>query len=329
MGSATKPIDMVERLVRGIDKVTPTVTVFDIGSLDGNPLPAFEPGAHIKVAVRDRMGMPDARDYSLVDHGPDGTWQIAVKFDPEGMGGSRYMHESVAAGDILRCTLPANDFPMAEDADDSLLIAGGIGITPIFAMASRLAADDQLFALHYVARGRDDMPFAEQIATFAGDRACLYEDDGDPRRGIPLDDVLADAGARRHLYVCGPEGLIDDTLARAKAFGWPGENLHAERFAAPPLRADDKQIDVVLEKSGRTLQVPANRTILDVLIEAGVNPLYDCRKGTCGLCAQSVVETDGSIDHRDHFFGHGRAAAGDRMCVCVSRVTGSKLVLDL
>ena len=319
----------VEMAVRHVDMVTPTVKAFDLASPDGDPLPVFEPGSHIKVEVRDRMGVRVSRNYSLVERNADGTWRIAVKFDPDGRGGSRYMHESVEAGTHLRCSSPGNDFPLADNAADSLLIAGGIGITPIFAMAVALAARHQPFTLHYVARSRDDMAFAERLAALAGDRVEFHEDGGNPQNGIPLDDILSRPGARTHLYVCGPEGLIDDTLAVARGHGWQGEFLHAERFAAPSPRADDHGIEVVLAKSQRTLHVPADRTILDVLIDDGVGPLYDCRKGTCGLCAQTVIETDGDIDHRDHFFGHGRAPAGDQMCVCVSRITGGKLVLDL
>lgn len=319
----------VEMAVRGIDKVTPTVKAFDLASLGGQPLAAFEAGSHIKVEVRDRMGVRASRDYSLVERNADGTWRIAVRFDPDGDGGSRYMHESVEVGTHLRCSPPANDFPLAENAANSLLIAGGIGITPIFAMAAVLAARHQPFTLHYVARSRDDMAFSERLVALAGDRVEFHEDDGNPQNGIPLNDILSRPGAYTHLYVCGPEGLIDDTLAAARGHGWLGEFLHVERFAAPLPRADDHGIEVVLAKSQRTLHVPADRTILDMLIDDGIDPLYDCRKGTCGLCAQTVIETDGKIDHRDHFFGYGRALAGNQMCVCVSRITGGKLVLDL
>nr|WP_256856493.1 iron-sulfur cluster-binding domain-containing protein [Variovorax sp. KK3] len=169
------------------------------------------------------------------------------------------------------------------------------------------------------------MAYRDEAAALPG--ATLYFDQGDPARGMPLDAVLADPGEARHLYVCGPRGLIAGVLERAEALGWPAERLHYESFKGAVALANDRPIRLVLRGSGRTLDVKADQSILDALIAAGLDPLYDCRRGECGMCMTPVLE--GLPDHRDHALSAAERADGKVICTCVSRALTPELVLDL
>jgi ferredoxin-NADP reductase len=253
-------------------------------------------------------------------------YEIAVLREPHGSGGSAYMHERVAVGDRLVASASRNDFPLAE-AREHWLIAGGIGITPIVAMARVLAAAEQPFTLHYCARSPEAMAYREEIAALAGSRAHFYFDGGDPAHGLDLAALLATPAPGRHVYVCGPKGMIDAVLDRCRAAQWPRDQVHVELFTSPKAEAGDHEFEVVLARSGRSFRVAAGKTILETLLEAGEEPLSDCRRGECGVCVTEVVA--GAPLHRDYYLTDSEKAAGKSMCICVSRARGTKLVLDL
>ncbi|WP_418127849.1 PDR/VanB family oxidoreductase [Variovorax sp. KK3] len=297
----------------------------ELRSGDGAALPAFTPGAHLKFKLVLPNGQASVREYSLVST-PDerDRYEIAVLREPAGTGGSAAMH-ALAVGDVLEADGPFNEFALAEQAREHLLIAGGIGITPILCMARALASRGAAMQLHYAARAPECMAYRDEAAALPG--ATLYFDQGDPARGMPLDAVLADPGEARHLYVCGPRGLIAGVLERAEALGWPAERLHYESFKGAVALANDRPIRLVLRGSGRTLDVKADQSILDALIAAGLDPLYDCRRGECGMCMTPVLE--GLPDHRDHALSAAERADGKVICTCVSRALTPELVLDL
>jgi ferredoxin-NADP reductase len=315
-------------VVSDVRALTPAIKRFELRRAGGRMLPPFTAGAHIDVAVTLPQGASGSRSYSLVNSltEPD-RYEIAVLREPRGSGGSAFMHERVKAGDYLAASAPRNDFPLAASAREHWLIAGGIGITPILAMARVLVASGQPFALHYCARSPGAMAYREDIAALAGDRARFYFDGGDPKRGLDLGALLGAPVPGRHLYVCGPRGMIDAALARCQVMQWPREQVHFELFTPAKAEAGDRPFEVVLARSGRSVPVPAGKTILEALIDAGEEPLSDCRRGECGVCVTEVLA--GHPLHRDYYLTESEKAAGKSMCICVSRALSAKLVLDL
>ncbi|CAB3788288.1 Phthalate dioxygenase reductase [Paraburkholderia caffeinitolerans] len=294
-------------------------------SAGGGALPGFTAGAHIRIQTA--ASPDDERSYSLINSAnQSGHYEIAVKLEPNGRGGSRRMH-ALQPGERLRASLPKNDFPLHGVPHEAVLIAGGIGITPILSMARTLAASGARFQLHYACRTPGDAAFREEVAQSCGAHAHLYFDHGDPSRGMPLAQVIGGyyaSGAKRHLYVCGPRPLIDAVIATARALHWPADHVHFELFGAPSAAPGDRACRVELRRSGRTLDVGPQQSILDAMIDAGLDPLFDCRRGECGVCALRVLE--GTPEHRDYALGDEERE--QQMCICVSRARSESLVLD-
>jgi ferredoxin-NADP reductase len=318
----------LELVVADIRALTPAIKRFALRCADGGALPPFTAGAHIDVSVTLPGGVPGRRSYSLVNSTVErDRYEIAVLREPQGSGGSAFMHQQVRVGDHLVASAPRNDFPLADQAREHWLIAGGIGITPILAMARVLAASGQPFALHYCARSVDAMAYREEIAALAGARTRFYFDGGDPAQGLDLAVLLAAPAPGRHVYVCGPKGMIDGVLGNCQAAQWPREQVHFELFTSAKAEAGDQAFEVVLARSGRSVPIPAGKTILEMLLAAGEEPLSDCQRGECGVCVTEVLAGDPL--HRDYYLTDSEKAAGKSMCICVSRARGAKLVLDL
>jgi len=317
--------------VAEVRDINPLIRLFKLAPLNGEPLPEFDAGAHISVQVKLPNGASDWRAYSLVEldpaadrHAP-GSYTIAVRREDQGQGGSRFMHY-VMNGEVLNVKPPKNDFPMHASEGRVMLIAGGIGVTPMASMAARCRAQGQSVRLVYAGRNRHSMAFLPQLQALLGDDLVVHADD---EAGAPLnvDALLASCDERDQLHVCGPKPLLDAVLAAARARGWPPERVHFELFAPPAAEAGDRGFEVVLAQSQRTLQVGATQSLLDALIEAGCDPLFDCKRGECGVCTTTVIE--GDVDHRDYCQTDAERAAGKVMQTCVSRSRGPRLVLDL
>lgn len=296
-------------------------------------LPGFTAGAHVNVRVLAVDGRADWRRYSLVnlDPSPGATespaeYILAVRLEPAGRGGSHHLHHAVQAGDTLVIEAPRNDFPHAAHAGRSVLIAGGIGITPMASMAAHGLASGQALTLHYAGRSRASMAWLSELEALLGDGLKVHADD---EQGGPLDiaAILAASSPLDHVYVCGPQPMLDAVLRHAAALEWAPERVHFELFSAPQGDGSDKAFDVELADSGRTLTVPADRTLLDVLNEAGCDVMSDCERGECGVCAVGVIS--GDIDHRDYVLTEKEKLAGNLMHACVSRCRGRVLVLRL
>ncbi|MEN8212884.1 MAG: pyridoxamine 5'-phosphate oxidase family protein [Pseudomonadota bacterium] len=301
------------------------VKSFRLCSRDGGLLPAFAPGAHLQIRVQMPDGSHALRDYSLLsDPGNRACYEIGVLAEAGGRGGSLYLHEQIHAGDVIECRAPQNAFRMADNASHSILIAGGIGITPILAMLHRLASHQQSFELHYSARTSQELVFRSRIEQLAGDSAHFYASRDPHGERLDLERLLAAPGSGVHVYVCGPRRMISAVLDVAAAKGWPKERVHFENFTARPL-AGDRPIRIRLARSGRTLTVPAQCTILDTLLDNGVSVPHECKRGECSLCITRVL--DGEPDHRDLCLDTEERAAS--MCICVSRARGDELRLDL
>jgi len=319
------PSTLRVRVARKADEATDICT-FELVSVDGRPLPAFSAGSHIDVELPGGV----TRQYSLCnDPGESHRYLIGVLKDAAGRGGSKAMHEMVKAGDELSISAPKNHFPLAHDARRSLLLAGGIGVTPILCMAERLAIAGAAFEMHYCTRSRDRTAFADRIARSAfAPQVHFHFDDGDAAQRLDMAALLAAPQPGTHLYVCGPSGFMNAVLGAARAAGWPEAQLHCEYFSAEVApQAGDGSFEVRLASSGRVVTVPADKTVVQALAAAGIEVLTSCEQGVCGTCLTRVLE--GVPDHRDVYMTPEEQAANDQFTPCCSRAKTARLVLDL
>lgn len=302
------------------------IYAFELVSCGGEPLPSFSAGSHIDVAIPGGF----TRQYSLCND-PHEThrYLIAVLNAPDSRGGSRAMHERVQAGDVLQISAPRNHFQLAHEARRSLLLAGGIGVTPILCMAERLAILGADFEMHYCARSCERAAFQARIAASAFARFVQFHfDDGAPEQRLDFRKLLAEPQRDLHLYVCGPRGFMDAVLDRARATGWGEAQLHYEFFAADHREATiDAGFEVMLASSGRRIAVPTTKSVIEALDEAGIELPISCEQGICGSCLTRVLQ--GIPDHRDSFLTKDERAANNQFTPCCSRSKTPMLVLDL
>lgn len=302
------------------------ICTFELVPVDGGTLPAFSAGSHIDVHLPGDL----VRQYSLCNDPADShRYMIGVLKDAATRGGSRAMHERVHEGDRLEISTPRNHFLLAHEAQRHLLLAGGIGITPILCMAERLSATGAAFELHYGTRSRQRTAFLERIerSNFAP-KVHFHFDDGEAAQKMDLATLLSAPQAGTHVYVCGPQGFIDAALGLARAAGWPAAQLHYEFFgAAPTASADDGSFEVQLASSGRVIAVAKDQSVVQALAAAGVEVMTSCEQGVCGTCLTRVLE--GEPDHRDQYLTPEEQAANDQFTPCCSRAKSARLVLDL
>ena len=324
----------MELRVERVESLTPVIKQFRLVASDASTrLPGYEAGAHISMEVRLDGGKKDWRRYSLVDFEGlpdrlDGTsaYTVAVRLDDQSRGGSRYLHTNVARGDTIRVLPPRNDFQLVATVGPALFIAGGIGVTPLASMATTAAARRQPVQMFLAGRNRDSLAYVDPLKALMGDHLQLHVDE--EAQGPPdIAGVLAAVGRESHIYVCGPQPMLDAVLAGARALGIDSGRVHFEMFAAPKGALENREFEVVLARSGRVLRVPKDKTLLDVLNEAKCDVLYDCERGECGVCRVDVLE--GAVDHRDYALTERERADGRIMHTCVSRSLSDRLVLDL
>lgn len=296
---------------------------FELVDPDGAELPPFDPGAHLP--VRTPAGV--VRRYSLCgDAAERFRYEIAVKRDAAGRGGSASMVDRLREGSLLPVAAPRNEFALHPRARRFLFIAGGIGITPIMAMMRRLVATEgPAFALHYCTRDADHTAFADVLAEPPlRDRVHLHHDGGDAARAFDFWPLLEKPQPGTHVYCCGPRGLMD--AVRDMSGHWAGGSVHFESFGVDAaLRRHDRPFEIRLARSGTCHDVPADRSILEVLRERGVVVRSSCEAGSCGTCRTGLV--DGEAEHRDFVLGPDEQAS--QIMVCVSRARGESLTLDL
>ena len=307
--------------IAAITPLTDRIAQFDLVSVDGGALPAWQPGAHVRVAL------PEGGDraYSLIRFPgvAQAGYRIAVQREDGGKGGSKFMH-GLVAGDTLSVTPPKCDFPLAQAP--ALLLAGGIGITPMISMAAELQDAGRPFDLHYCGRSRGVMAYADSLATAFGPALHLHCDD-DPATAPDLAAIIAGLGPDRHLYICGPRGMIDAARALAEAAGIAPDRVHVELFDNASAGTEDSAFEVELTSTGQVFTVPPGRSIIEVLEGAGVDLTYDCQRGDCGICQTDIIS--GTPDHRDVVLTEAERASGTVMQICVSRAKSPRLVLDL
>ncbi len=300
------------------------IIVLDLVPANGGTLPPFEPGAHVDVHAEPGL----VRQYSLCGSPADlSRYRLGVLLADDSRGGSAAIHRAFATGTHVRIGQPRNLFPLAGDATQSILIGGGIGITPLLAMAHHLDDSGKPFALHYCARTPAKAAFLEEIRDAAfGARTQLHFDDGEAaQRFTPARDLPKPA-AGIHLYVCGPRGFMDWVSGEARALGYDEAHIHREDFNAEVDSSGDA-FEVVLAKSNKTIAVPSGTTIVEALEKAGVRVDVSCEQGICGTCLCMVL--GGVPDHRDSYLTEEEREANDQMMLCCSRSKTPQLVLDI
>ena len=296
------------------------VVLLTLAHPDGLALPAFQAGANLDVHLPGEL----IRPYSLCGDPQDSHhYQLGILKDSQSKGGSLAAH-ALREGDVVQVSEPRNLFALAEHSAHSLLIGGGIGITPMLAMAAELHRAGRSFSLHYCARTRDLAAFLPQLA------ACAYAPQvhlhfSDEQR-INLDAVLCDVPEGSHVYTCGPSRLMEAVSERAKAHGYSPEQIHQECFSAE-VETGGQPFEVVAAASGITVQVAANQTIVEALAQAGLKVCVSCKQGICGSCLTDVLE--GEPDHRDHYLTDEEKADGDQILLCCSRAKSARLIIDL
>ncbi|MGJ3703857.1 PDR/VanB family oxidoreductase [Variovorax sp. AFSI2.2] len=327
-----QPVTLELRIAE-VRELNPLIRMLRLRAEDGRALPGFAAGAHIRVKVSLPGGKADWRHYSLINFATErnatnapAEYVIAVRKEAEGRGGSRFMHEQLKQGDTLIIESPKNDFPLHTGPGGSVLVAGGIGVTPLTSMAARRRAEGAPVRMHYAGRSRDLMAFLPELQALLGADLRVH---ADAEAGAPLDidALLDDVPAGDRLYVCGPKVMLDAVLARTQARGWEHDRVHFELFTEPVAEEGDQPFEVELAQSGRRFTVPADQSILDCLIDNGCDPMFDCKRGECGVCATPVLE--GEIDHRDYVLTAREKAEGNVMQICISRAKGARLVLDI
>jgi ferredoxin-NADP reductase len=311
--------DATVRSVRPVARDVRLVEIEPVGGVAAYPL-----GSHLDLSLL-IDGLPDTRSYSVVGAGPvAGAYRIAVKLLPDSRGGSRWVH-TLAPGQGVRISAPSSHFPLVHGRPDYLLIAGGIGITALVGMAESLARRDKPFRLLYAGRNREQMSFLDELEEICGDRLEVFASETGQRL-----DVATAIGALHpdgEAYVCGPLRLMDAARAAWREAGRPQARLRVETFGASG-RHPTSAFTVRVTDADRVVEVSPNRTMLASLRNAGVDMMWDCLRGECGLCTVTVLASDHVLDHRDVFLDETEREAGNAMCACVSRATGGTVTID-
>ncbi len=313
-------IDLIG-VVRATRNLTPTIRLIEIEPKEGFVPPS--PGSHIdfSVMIGDR---PDVRSYSVVGPCADGVYRIAVKRLEASRGGSAYMW-SLAAGSRLQHSAPGNHFGLALGRPEYLLMAGGIGITPIFSHALALAHTGARFRLIYACRSHSDLALTEELHEQIGDRLEIVL--SQERGRVDIAGEIGKLDADGEFYVCGPIAMLEAARQAWAASGRPTDRLRFETFGASG-RWPAVPFALKIPRLGKEIHVSATQSMLDALEAAGVEMIFDCRRGECGLCALPILGVNGVVDHRDVFFSEAEKAANTKLCTCVSRVYGSDITLD-
>jgi len=289
----------------------------------GKPLPTHQPGAHIDVHLPNGL----VRQYSLTNAPGEGSlYRIGVKLEPDSRGGSACLHETVKEGDVLAISEPRNNFPLRRDTVKTILIAGGIGVTPLLAMAQTLRSNKLDYELHYFAQTDGHLAFPEVLHEL-GDAVVLHLGLSPDETSRTLTVLLAGYKPAMHIYVCGPGPMLEATRRIASGADWPDEAVHFEYFQNTIEVDNSSSFEVSLARSALTLEVPSGKTILEVLRDNGIALISSCEQGACGTCEVAVIE--GEPKHQDVYLNDSEKLAGQRIMTCVSRAKSSRLVLDI
>lgn len=321
--------EVLELIVLGRNQQAENIISLELGLPDGEPLPAAVAGAHIDFRLHS-AGL--IRQYSLAGNPADRTrYLLGVMLDPNTRGGSEAVHRDFVVGTKVSVSTPRNSFSLPDQAREVVLVGGGIGITPLLSMGHELSSRGIPFALHHCARSRSAAPFADvlQSPPFAG-VTTSYFDDCEAAGRFDARTVLDEPNPDKHLMVCGPQGFMDHVIHVAQASGWHEQQIHLERFSLPERTGSgegEREFTVRAERSGKAVRVRQNQSILDALLDAGVQVETSCEVGICGTCFYRVIE--GVPDHRDEVLTPEEKASGSEIAVCCSRSLSETLILDI
>ena len=317
----TGPLELV---ISGIRQLTPRIRAFEFRDPNGDPLPEVTAGSHLEIKVPLHNGQHKIVHYSISSNpARRDAYEIAVLFEPEGDGGSIAVHREFQLGKKLNCQLPTNNFAIDDDKP-AVLIAGGVGITPIKAMSQHLKVRGSSFSLHYAGRTRNEMAYRDRLTRELGDNITLYYSSEDKR--LNIQEILQQAEKNTVFYVCGPAKLIDAVIDTAASLNIDTRRVRFERFNAT-ISVNARPVNVRLHRSDKNLTVNADQTILDAIIEAGIETPFSCRAGNCRTCAVKVLA--GEPDHRDSALSRSEQEDQKLMCPCISRAKTDDLVLDI
>jgi ferredoxin-NADP reductase len=305
-------------------ELAPGIREFWLMPADRRPLPAYSGGSHIVLGLPLTGGVR-RNPYSLVGDPEDrAKWRIAVRRQEASRGGSAWLHDHAREGQRLEVAVPANLFPMARLARHHVLVAGGIGITPILSHAREMARLGESFEVHYAFRERPFGVLTGELAGYAGDDLNLYDEAAGER--IDFETLLGNRPLGTHAYLCGPAGMVETYHATARHLGWPADRVHSERFFAPP---PGDAFSVRLANSGLQVDVRPDQTMLEAIEASGVKAPFLCRGGACGQCELEVVESTTTLQHHDLFLSAEHRASGKRIMPCVSRAAGGCVTVRL
>lgn len=318
-------MDTLHVRIEGVRPLAEGIVAVELAAADGGALPAFDAGAHIDLHLPEGL----SRSYSLCGApGDTRHYRVAVHRDPNSRGGSAYVHDKLQAGSLLEVSPPRNQFQLDEGEHASVLIAGGIGVTPLYCMAQRLGALGHPWQMHFAARSRRNAAFLEQLQSLAARSGASLHTYFNDEAGATLPDlgaIVGQAPAGAHFYCCGPASMLEAYRQATSAL--PAQRVHLEHFgAAPAAAAALGGFQVELARTGKVLTITPGTTILDAMIIAGVPVDYSCTQGVCGSCQTPVLA--GEPDHRDFFLTPAEQAQNTTMMVCCSGSRSARLVLD-
>jgi tetrachlorobenzoquinone reductase len=312
--------ELIDVRLTGIRYAARDTHVFELRKADGAPFPEVDPGAHIDIHLPNNL----IRQYSLLHAGPGlRVYSIAVKRDPNSRGGSVFMHEDLRVGAQLKISKPRNHFPLHLDGAANILLAGGIGITPIYCMANRLCELNKPWRLFYAAQTRADAAFLEELAQLKN--VAFHFDNEQAGNLLDIEEIIREAPISSHFYCCGPTPMI--TAFETAARDVPSERVHVEHFTAASTPAVEGGFVVELARSKMEFSIPAGKTILEVLVAAGVQVPHSCESGVCGSCETRILM--GQADHRDSILDERERSEGRTMMICCSGSKSERLILDL
>jgi len=311
--------------VAQVKQKSDTIKQYRLVASEGGILPAFEAGSHLPITITLANGNKVERHYSLLSsHHDNRYYDIAVQHEENSRGGSKYIHQHFTENSLITAKPPRNAFSLSPIGKHTILIAGGIGITPILSMLRALVKNKSSFEIHYTAKTKADLAFQDDVISLAGEKSHIYFSQGENANRLNLKQLMQQRNRNSHIFLCGPVRMIEAVRDLGNELNWQPEHIHFESFG-PSHTTNDSEFEVQLNKSSKVIKVKSTQTLLDALIDAKVSVPFDCKRGECGLCSTSVIE--GDVDHRDVYLN--KQERKQQMCVCVSRVKGTKLTLDL
>lgn len=321
MIAATEPLSLV---ISEIRELGPRIRTYKLRSADGQELPLVSAGSHIAINIQLANDKSEVRHYSLCNNPLQRDYyEIAVLRENKGRGGSQFIFENFKVGTLLKCGVPTNNFHLHADASPAILIAGGIGITPIISITYTLASRGRRFQLHYAGRSKNEMAFVEDIQKHFAANVYWYPADENARMDIM--NLLADAPGNALFYACGPQKMLADIETSARLLGIAKDRIQTEHFTTEDAD-NNRELLLELAYSNKLIKVAADQPLLNAVRDAGINAAFDCCVGDCGTCAVKILE--GEAEHRDHVLSDAQKADG-MICLCVSRAKGDKLVVAL